>query len=138
MPAVYPEAPKAKPTPEAFDEGKCVDEIIALRTAEPKMTRIRAGGKLFHVVGGTIPDIYRVWDEIEAERVARRKIIVLTPSVFFSNAKAVANQYKMGRNIRNLHLCLITRDFLRNQGFDTHLPRPTDIHKPYFAVKRLT
>ncbi len=70
MPAVYPRG--LAPVPEAppFDAELCESSLIALRELRPNITKVLAGGKLIHVTGGRVPDIYRVWDEIEAERKA--------------------------------------------------------------------
>ncbi len=70
MPAVYPRGPAPVPEAPPFDEPACVSGILALREARPNITKVLAAGKLIHVTGGRVPDIYRVWDEIEAERKA--------------------------------------------------------------------
>ncbi len=69
MAAVYPRGPAPVPEAPPFDEPACVSGILALREARP-ITKVLAGGKLIHVVGGTTADIGRVWDEIETERKA--------------------------------------------------------------------
>ncbi len=74
MPAIYPRAPESKPAPPPFDEEMCASRLIEIREADPKITQVRAAGKLIHVVGGTVADIYRVWDEIEAVRVSWKAI----------------------------------------------------------------
>ncbi len=68
MPAVYPRGPAPVPEAPPFDKPACVTGILALREARPNITKVLAAGKLIHVSGGRVPDIYQVWDEIEAER----------------------------------------------------------------------
>ena len=74
MSAIYPKGPVVKPSPPPFDEALCGANIIQLREARPRITRQLTAGKLIHVVGGTVKDIYRVWDEIEAERKAMKAV----------------------------------------------------------------
>lgn len=67
-------------------------------------------------------DSYRLINEME--RIARKKVIILTPSKFESNIDAAEGRTKtglyekFGPNIYQLHKCLITFDWLRDSGYD--------------------
>lgn len=77
----------------------------------------------------------------EAERVAKKKVIVLTPRNFRPNEGATKDVYPytgLGENPYQQHNCLITPECLREQGFKTHFPPKTSKRYIYtFAVKRL-
>ena len=70
MSAVYPRGPAPVAEAPPFDAEFCAAELILLRELRPEITKVLAAGKVIHKVGGRVFDIYRVWDEIEAERKA--------------------------------------------------------------------
>lgn len=89
MPAVYPRAHEAPPAAPPFDENLCAAEIITLREARPTITRQLAAGKIIHAVGGRVEDVYRVWDEIEAERLAMEAVPLQTEAVYVEEISKV-------------------------------------------------
>jgi len=76
----------------------------------------------------------------EAERIARKKIFVLTPKTFFSNESAVSNPYPyegLGTNEYQRHKCLFTENWFKDNGFRLHKPPSRNQKKYYVASKKL-
>ncbi len=91
MPAVYPRGPAPVPEPlKPFDAEQCAVELIGLRESRPNITKVLAGGKVIHIVGGRTSDIYRVWDEIEAERLALAAVPLQAESKYIEAVSALA------------------------------------------------
>ena len=72
----------------------------------------------------------------ESERIARKKILILTPNKFKKNEESVENVYEMGRNPLQRHQLLIKRSFLRKNGYNVHLCFKGVVYN--FAFKNLT
>jgi len=71
---------------------------------------------------------------LEATRIAKRKVIVLTPVDFQPNLNGVSDTFPyqgFGENIYQLHLSLVTRDWLEERGFKVVVP-----HIPKDAIDR--
>ncbi len=91
MAAVYPRGPAPVPEAPPFDEPACVSGILALREARP-ITKVLAGGKLIHIVGGTTADIGRVWDEIEIERKAFAAVPLQAEGAYMEALAGIADK----------------------------------------------
>jgi len=70
----------------------------------------------------------------EAERIARRFVFILTPSIFFDHKKAIPDAYELGYNELNRHHFLIEKDFLK-KTLDYDVKEVDGIH--LFARKRM-
>ncbi|MHA1167620.1 MAG: methyltransferase domain-containing protein [Candidatus Hodarchaeales archaeon] len=82
-----------------------------------------------------LPEMWMAHELIrEAERIARRFVFILTPSVFFDNQKGVQNAWGLGKNESNRHHILIDRGFLeKTLGYEVKI-----LYKIHlFAKKRL-
>jgi len=80
----------------------------------------------------------------EAERVARKYIVVLTPKKFFPNEEqAVSNPFPysgLGYNLFQIHKCLISKSWLEENGFQLsrNLPSKYATVHQCFAVKKVS
>lgn len=54
---------------------------------------------------------------VEMKRIARKKVIIYTPNEFKSNEEQVTNSWDLGHNELQRHLCLIDKQYFRNNGF---------------------
>jgi len=90
MPAVYPRGPEPVPEAPPFDAEQCVVELIGLRESRPNITKVLAAGKVIHIVGGRVLDVYQVWDAIEAERKALEAVPLQTESKYIEAVSALA------------------------------------------------
>lgn len=92
MPSVYPKASDAPEAVTAFDETACVAKVIEMREADGKVTLEQAIGVLLEVSGGTVGDVKRVWDEIEAERQAMASVPLQDEGAYLEALSAVADK----------------------------------------------
>lgn len=58
----------------------------------------------------------------EMMRIAKKKVIIYTPSAFHSNEENVSNAWGMGLNILQRHLCFIPPDHFIKLGFEVSFP----------------
>lgn len=70
----------------------------------------------------------------ESERIARKRVLILTPRIFFDNIQTL-NSYNLGYNPHQRHKQLIKRELLEEMKYKTQIP-PVDPNC-IFAVKRL-
>lgn len=70
----------------------------------------------------------------ESERIARKRVLILTPRIFFSNVHALKS-YNLGYNKHQIHRQLIKRELLEEMEYKTKIP--VGDPKCIFAVKRL-
>jgi len=71
----------------------------------------------------------------ESNRIARNKIIILTPKKFDSNVISVQNAWGLGPNEYQKHRSFIKKKDLKNWGFKVIIPKQN--RKQYYAVKKL-
>lgn len=69
MPSVYPRAAAAGQVPEPLDPATCAERIVAAREENPRATRASVAG-ICLAGSDDVRGYYRVWDEVEAERIA--------------------------------------------------------------------
>lgn len=74
--------------------------------------------------------------EKEASRIARKKIIVISPSIFRSNIEHTMDVYGLGSNPLQKHRCFISREFLKEKGYDVKNVKKRNMFY-HLGVKRL-
>jgi len=60
----------------------------------------------------------------QMKRIARKKVIIYTPSNWSKNEENVSNAWEMGNNPYQQHKCLISSDILERLGFNVSFPEP--------------
>ncbi|MDE1726153.1 MAG: class I SAM-dependent methyltransferase [Thaumarchaeota archaeon] len=58
------------------------------------------------------------------KRIARRKVIIYTPSKYITNEEHVDNAWGLGENPYQIHKCFLEPETLTNLGFDISFPEP--------------
>ena len=74
MSSVYPRAATPKAV-EAIDPATCAERVIAAREADPCVSKERAVGQVLQG-SDDLRTFYRVWGEVEAERLAMTTVYV--------------------------------------------------------------
>lgn len=67
----------------------------------------------------------------EMKRIARKKVIIYTPSVWDDNSEHVEDAWELGENQHQQHHCLVPFEELKKSGFAVSFPEPD---KNTFAV----
>ena len=60
----------------------------------------------------------------EMKRIARKKVIIYTPSQYITNEENVDNAWGLGENKFQKHSCFLKPDTLEMLGFDVSFPEP--------------
>lgn len=60
----------------------------------------------------------------EMKRIARKKVIIYTPSKYMDNQEHVENAWDLGNNPYQLHRCFLDPEVLQTLGFRVSFPEP--------------
>lgn len=60
------------------------------------------------------------------KRIARKKVIVYTPSKFITNEEHIDNAWGLGNNPNQAHVCFISPRLLEEFGFTISFPKPDE------------
>lgn len=58
------------------------------------------------------------------KRIARKKVIIYTPSKYITNEEHVENAWGLGENPYQIHKCFLEPEMLKNLGFEISFPEP--------------
>jgi ubiquinone/menaquinone biosynthesis C-methylase UbiE len=75
-----------------------------------------------------------LWALRDMERIARKKVIIYTPSTFHSNEQNAGNAWNMGANALQLHRCFLSPEILKGRQYDVSFPEPD---KNTLAIKQV-
>lgn len=65
-----------------------------------------------------------LWAMRQMERIARKKVIIYTPSTFHKNEDNAKDAWNMGANSLQLHRCFLSPDILESEGYEVSFPEP--------------
>lgn len=75
-----------------------------------------------------------LWAMHQMERIARKKVIIYTPSTFHQNEQNAKDAWNMGANSLQLHRCFLSPDIFKARQYDVSFPEPD---RNTLAVKRI-
>ena len=64
----------------------------------------------------------------ECKRIARRKVIIYTPSIHKDNSEAEKDAWGLGPNIHQKHISVITKEDLKIRGYQVYDPMKDNSH----------
>lgn len=74
------------------------------------------------------------WALHQMERIARKRVIVYTPSTFHKNEENATDAWGMGANSLQLHRCFLEPHILKARGYEVSFPEPD---KNTLAIKQV-
>jgi len=72
------------------------------------------------------------------KRIARKKVIIYTPSSFSTNEQNVENTWGLGDNPHQMHKCFLEPKMLQNMGFEISFPEPDKNTFGVFTKKQVS